>query len=162
GRVDSPPTSRIAAPSAARSLPWAIAAPGSSQRPPSEKESGVTLTMPMTRKGGVPVRGRSVRNGAGGSGVGGDTERKVSGRPRRGGARALGRRLFHRQRRRARRLLRPEDLLLGLAGQQRLELVLLDGLALDEDLGDRHERVAALGQDVLRALVRALDDPADL
>ena len=55
-----------------------------------------------------------------------------------------------------------EDLFLGLAGQQRLELLLLDRLALDEDLGDHLECVAVLGEDVLGALVRALDDPPDL
>ena len=44
GRVDSPPTSTMAAPAANRSIPWAIALAGSNQRPPSENESGVTLT----------------------------------------------------------------------------------------------------------------------
>ena len=40
--------------------------------------------------------------------------------------------------------------------------VLLDRLALDEDLGDRLELLAVLGEDVLRPLVRGLDDAADL
>ena len=48
GRVDSPPTSTMAAPAANRSMPWAMALAGSNQRPPSENESGVTLTTPMT------------------------------------------------------------------------------------------------------------------
>src|SRR5205807_2045489 len=48
GRVLSPPTSTTAAPSAANRRPWATAASGSSQRPPSENESGVTLRTPMT------------------------------------------------------------------------------------------------------------------
>ena len=47
GRVDSPPTSRIAAPSAASRRPWATACAASSNCPPSEKESGVTLITPM-------------------------------------------------------------------------------------------------------------------
>src|SRR3954452_8626703 len=48
GRVDSPPMSRMSAPSAISSRPCAIAASASRKRPPSENESGVTLTMPMT------------------------------------------------------------------------------------------------------------------
>ena len=49
GRVDSPPTSRISAPSAASRSPCAIASSGRRKRPPSENESGVTLTMPIRR-----------------------------------------------------------------------------------------------------------------
>ena len=48
GRVDSPPTSTIAAPSATMVLARATAAAGSKWRPPSENESGVTLRMPMS------------------------------------------------------------------------------------------------------------------
>ena len=47
GRVDSPPMSMISAPLAAIAAPSAMAFAGSSRRPPSKKESGVTLTMPM-------------------------------------------------------------------------------------------------------------------
>src|SRR4051812_21934915 len=50
GRVDSPPMSRISAPSAARRSPWATASPASRKRPPSENESGVTLTTPIRVK----------------------------------------------------------------------------------------------------------------
>src|SRR4051794_286950 len=83
-------------------------------------------------------------------------------RQRTRGRAALGGGLLDGEGRRARRLVGTEDLLLGLAGQQRLELLLLDRLALDEDLGDDLERVLALGEDVLGALMRGLDDPADL
>ena len=48
GRVDSPPTSTMAAPSATSSCARASAAGNSRKRPPSEKESGVTLMTPMT------------------------------------------------------------------------------------------------------------------
>src|SRR5437016_8377573 len=48
GRVDSPPTSIRSTPSATISIPRATAAPGSENRPPSEKESGVTFRMPIT------------------------------------------------------------------------------------------------------------------
>src|SRR5579885_60903 len=51
GRVDSPPTSRISAPRAASSSAWRTAAAASRNFPPSEKESGVTLTIPMTNAG---------------------------------------------------------------------------------------------------------------
>ena len=49
GRVDSPPMSRMSAPAASSASPWAMAAAGSRKAPPSEKLSGVTLTMPMMR-----------------------------------------------------------------------------------------------------------------
>ena len=48
GRVDSPPTSTTAAPSSNSLRPRATAASGEENRAPSENESGVTLTMPMT------------------------------------------------------------------------------------------------------------------
>ncbi|GAA3052008.1 hypothetical protein GCM10020000_36690 [Streptomyces olivoverticillatus] len=48
GRVDSPPTSTMSAPAATRSSPRFTAAVVSNQRPPSENESGVTLTTPIT------------------------------------------------------------------------------------------------------------------
>jgi hypothetical protein len=59
-------------------------------------------------------------------------------------------------------LVGAEDLFRVLAGQQRLELLALDRLALEQQLGDLRERLAVLGQDVLGLLVGALDDPADL
>ena len=49
GRVDSPPMSRISAPSPASSRPCAIAASACRNAPPSENESGVTFTIPITR-----------------------------------------------------------------------------------------------------------------
>ena len=48
GRVDSAPTSIMSAPSRTSSCAWAIASSAASQRPPSENESSVTLTMPIT------------------------------------------------------------------------------------------------------------------
>src|SRR5438093_1528250 len=48
GRVDSPPTSRRSAPSPTMRMPALTAASGSKNRPPSEKESGVTLITPIT------------------------------------------------------------------------------------------------------------------
>src|SRR5258705_6940464 len=54
GRVDSPPTSRTEAPAAASSRPCSTARPGSRNRPPSENESGVTLTIPITAGRSIP------------------------------------------------------------------------------------------------------------
>src|ERR1051326_2270343 len=51
GRVDSPPTSIQSAPSPTNSKARSTAAVGSKNCPPSENESGVTLTMPMSRVG---------------------------------------------------------------------------------------------------------------
>ncbi len=48
GRVDSPPISTIAAPSAAMARARSAARAGSRYCPPSLKESGVTLSTPMT------------------------------------------------------------------------------------------------------------------
>ena len=59
GRDDSPPTSMRSAPSSTRRHAWSSAAPGSRCRPPSEKESGVTLSTPRMSgrsSGRIPVR----------------------------------------------------------------------------------------------------------
>src|SRR4051794_18857885 len=53
GRVDSPPMSRMPAPSPAIARPCWIARRASSHSPPSENESGVTLTTPMTVNGSI-------------------------------------------------------------------------------------------------------------
>jgi hypothetical protein len=49
GRVDSPPISMRSAPASRSARARAVASPGSVKSPPSEKLSGVTLRMPMTR-----------------------------------------------------------------------------------------------------------------
>src|SRR5208282_4990113 len=51
GWVDSPPTSRISAPCSTSCKACATAAGGSRYCPPSEKESGVTFTIPITSAG---------------------------------------------------------------------------------------------------------------
>src|SRR4051794_37842744 len=48
GRVDSPPTSRTPAPSLTSCSPCATAASAEKYKPPSENESGVTFTTPIT------------------------------------------------------------------------------------------------------------------
>src|SRR3954467_14913129 len=63
GRVDSPPTSRTPAPSSASCRPWAMAAPESRNSPPSENESGVTFTTPMTSTGSRLLAGGQLPEG---------------------------------------------------------------------------------------------------
>ena len=53
GRVLSPPTSMMSAPSKASSRPRSTAFWASKYSPPSEKESGVTLTTPMSQTCGT-------------------------------------------------------------------------------------------------------------
>src|ERR1700754_442836 len=68
GRVDSPPMSSMSAPSSASVMACAYAASSVSCRPPSENESGVTLTMPTTRGRSRlrarPLQSRTVAKGS--------------------------------------------------------------------------------------------------
>src|SRR2546423_7219852 len=64
GLVDSPPTSSTAAPASASASPCAIAADASRYRPPSENESGVTFTTPISARLG---RSATIRRGEGGT-----------------------------------------------------------------------------------------------
>ncbi|CAB4341785.1 unannotated protein [freshwater metagenome] len=49
GRVDSPPTSIMSAPSEINLRPWFTASLGSKNLPPSANESGVTFKIPSTK-----------------------------------------------------------------------------------------------------------------
>jgi len=60
GRVDSPPISISAAPSATICSACATALPGSVKSPPSENESGVTLRIPITRGRSKSIRQRGM------------------------------------------------------------------------------------------------------
>ena len=62
GRLDSPPMSRICAPSASSCSQCRKAAAVDACWPPSENESGVTFTMPMTRGSPRSIRKRDVRH----------------------------------------------------------------------------------------------------
>src|SRR3954465_3171010 len=171
GRVDSPPTSTRWAPSAAMRSNCATAASTSANSPPSEKESGVTFSTPI-RAG----RGRADRLPAAG-GPAGDSDVAALGAVAAGLCRISGPRLRHRARlgrtlaaglldragrRRRLGLRRPEHLFGGLAGQERLELLALDGLVLEQQLGEAVELLAVGDQHLARGLVRLLDDAADL
>ena len=61
GRVDSPPMSTMSAPACGSSAAWVDRRSVVSRAPPSEKLSGVTLTMPMSTRRG---RGRGPRRAA--------------------------------------------------------------------------------------------------
>ena len=61
GRVDSPPMSRTSAPSRTSSAACSTARAASKNSPPSEKESGVTFTTPMTRGPLMPDRPNPAR-----------------------------------------------------------------------------------------------------
>src|SRR5579872_3591364 len=143
GRVDSPPTSRMSAPSRASVRQRSSAASGSRCSPPSEKESGVTLTTPMTLKernapgpaaaAKAPALERLGPLGFARAQLGGAAgEPGPRQRARCFALGPVGRRRRRGQLRRARALFDAEDLLLALALEQREELLLLDRLALDE------------------------------
>ena len=61
GRVDSPPMSTRCAPASRRRTPCPTAASRSAYRPPSEKESGVTLRTPITTGPGARTRSVTTR-----------------------------------------------------------------------------------------------------
>lgn len=65
GLVDSPPTSRIAAPAPAKRSPASTAARGVPRRPPSEKESGVTFRIAITPPAGPKSIRRPAESGIG-------------------------------------------------------------------------------------------------
>src|SRR5215469_2689558 len=164
GRVDSPPTSMSAAPSAAMRSPVSTAASTDAKRPPSEKESGVTLSTPITT-GRVRSSVRSAqRRRTGGDGIG--TRPRARWRrscrglvlsrrnPRRTGRRRRRRRLVGERIVPARgRLLRP-------ARHDVLQLLLVDRLVLHERFGHEVQLVERGGEDLPGTLIVALDDPA--
>src|SRR6267142_4564461 len=153
GRVDSPPTSTMSAPSSASRRACAIAASRSRKRPPSEKESGVTFTTPITkglssgnenlpqRSPAADFRGASL----GGCGRRGGALGAAVARGRLGGLRARG-------------LRRPRR----LAGHDVADLVGVDRLVLEQRLGHRLDLVAVVFQQLARKVVLDVDDAADL
>src|SRR5271165_1572234 len=145
----------MSAPSNASARACATAASASRYRPPSENESGVTFTIPIRRKAPlewaralkrslpwVPGLGQLGALGICAAQLGGPSREArpgyrarsfALGAPGGRGGRAGLRQPWPRL------LLDAEHLLLALAGEQRQELLLLDRLALDEDLGDLHQ-----------------------
>src|SRR5579864_3520877 len=149
GRVDSPPTSMKAAPSCAMRKAWLTAVSVSKNSPPSENESGVTLSTPMTT-GRVRSTVLSLHLSNGWIyGVPGDAY-FTRGRMRNDGGSVLARRY-----RSPRWLRRP-------AGDEILQLLLVDGLILHESLGHHVQLLERGREDLTRALVVGLDDPPHL
>src|SRR5690625_3303304 len=90
GRVDSPPTSTMLAPWAISVRPWATAETGSSYRPPSEKESGVTFRTPITRVSSPASRAGSPSGQEHAAHRAGDGASPVGSHPPHGHAHVLG------------------------------------------------------------------------
>src|SRR5882672_101763 len=145
GRVDSPPMSMRSAPSSASLRAWWTAACGSRKRPPSEKESGVMFTTPMSS--GLSSGRRNLPHW------------RNSGRRRRC-CRAFGAAVARRGLRglRARGLRRPRR----LAGHDVADLVGVDGLELEQRLGHRLDLVAVVLEKLAREAVLLVDDALDL
>src|SRR5213083_1376061 len=137
GRVDSAPTSSIAAPSATISAAAAAARPGSRWRPPSENESGVAFRMPTSATRSRTRGPERVRRTGGPLGP--------VGRSGRGGRRV------------------PEATVLGPELPEDLvDLAAVDRLALEERLGHLVEHLEVAAQEELRALVGLEQDAAHL
>src|SRR3984893_10725052 len=167
GRVDSPPTSMSAAPSAAMRTPCSTAAATETERAPSEKESGVTFSTPMAtgrvrsrvlspqRSSTASPKIRFFCSGCARSGflVLARRDRSANGRrpPRRRLRRRVGQRLFP-----ARGRLRYPS------RHQVLQLLLVDGFVFHERIGHRVQLVEGAGEGLARALVVGLDDAANL
>src|SRR5919201_3376424 len=156
GRVDSPPTSRMSAPSAARRAPWATAAPGSRNSPPSENESGVTLITPITAGAGKRSR----------SGITPAAYRSVVGDGRRVGDVPLPAGLERpvadagRVELRGGVVVEPDRVLGAELLQHPAPVPSVDAVAVLDAAGDDHPAVAVLGLDERRAPVLVLPLPA--
>ena len=149
GRVDSPPTSTMSAPSETKRRPSSMACAGSRRSPPSEKESGVTLTIAITRgrsRGAIErERRRSLRAHNARLRLGIGIRRGAgAGRHRRAAA-AVRRRGLRRRCRRARSCSPRRTWPISSLAQR---------LVLEQRLGDRVQLVDALGQDLARRLPR--------
>src|SRR4051812_25127932 len=154
GREDSPPTSMMSAPSSIKRRAWETADFASKNLPPSEKESGVTFTTPMTSgfcrsKKNLPALSpgdlfaeaalgcRRWCGGAFGAGAAGGR---------------LGRRLRAARLRRTRRAARHDV----------ADLLGVDRLPLEQRLRHHLDLVAVLLDQVARHAVLLVDDAADL
>src|SRR5512140_2607564 len=147
GFVASPPTSRISAPSRSSCSPCATATSASRYCPPSENESGVTLTTPITR---TPL-----------------DKTPTSVTPDKATLGRFGRRVFLAQRREDRGTLalrvvllrggflallgrgrdRPVD---AAAAQQGVDVRTVERLVLEQGFGDLVELLTMVGQDLHR------------
>src|SRR5438445_5898623 len=165
GRLDSAPTSTRSAPSSTSRCACAIAAPGSRLRPPSENESGVTLTTPATS--GRSSISRNLPQRRLRAVVSADMKRPEAGpgAPFPGNELRDGCGLGRAGRPRLRRLLRR---LRGLGRARRpavhdvLDLLGVDGFQLEQGLGHGFDLVAVVEDELPRQAVLLVDDLADL
>src|SRR6185503_3148028 len=164
GRVDSPPTSTRSAPSSCRRMPCSIARGMSTNLPPSENESAVMLTMPITR-------GRDEANEK----ARGARRERATGRPfpclsprascvllgalrrRRGRLRATATVAAIARRRGARHRLGRAR---GAPGHDVVDLVRVDRLPLEQRLGHHLDLVAVFLEQAPRERVLPVDDGA--
>src|SRR5882672_7537255 len=139
GRLDSPPISMMSAPSCASARACAIANFGSKKRPPSEKESGVTFTTPIT------------------SGLSRESEnlphRRINAASRRSGWCGFSLRVAA-----TRGLRRPRRLARHDVG----DLLGIEGLELEQRRRHRLDLLAILLEQLARDRVLLVDDAADL
>src|SRR5262249_9198602 len=152
GRVDSPPTSRMSAPSPAILLAWATAASESKKRPPSLNESGVTLSTPR-----IAGRARAA--------IG---ERRLLRLPRDGGARGDRREVGVSSASTVPSGGRRSDRLGSLAVSRSAELFddfvdvgPVEGFLLEQDLGHPVEYREIRGEQALRPVIGILDQSPD-
>src|SRR6185295_5951511 len=138
----------MSAPLSIRLWACARAASASSNRPPSENESGVTFTTPMTS--GLSRENRNL------------PQRRVNAASRRGGWRGFALRAAVRRRlarrRRAGRLRRPRR----LAGHDVGDLLGVERLELEQRRRHRLDLVPVLLEDLAGDRVLLVDDAADL
>src|SRR5438270_2840494 len=169
GRVDSPPTSMMAAPSSAIRTPASTAASRSKSTPPSEKESGVTLITPMmsVRSPSTSVRPRGSgivnrRRGSTGERYNRLFLRNGTRWNRRNDCRARllrlrrGRRHLRRRRRRGRWLVQ------RLAGHDAAHLFGVERFVREQRVGHLHQPRLVLHEDLVRAVVRLGDEALHL
>src|SRR5574341_965241 len=147
GRVDSPPMSRMSAPSPISRRACATACSVLAWRPPSEKESGVTLTTPITSgRSSDSLNGPHCRNIKSGA--------LLRRRGRRGGRLRSG---IPRLRRRLRRLGRARRAAL----HDVVDLVGVERLPLEQRLRHRFDLVAVVLDQLARKPVLLVDDAPD-
>src|SRR6185369_1594644 len=166
GRVDSPPMSMIAAPSSSIWWAWPSARWRSAYRPPSKKESGVTLSTPMTRGQSSATRCRpQTRCRVASSGKGRRTAlvsparpRMRLGRVRRGRGVGTGVGPERGARRGAHRLRRTRRTAL----HDVLDLVAVERFDFEQRLGHRFDLVAVFLDELPRQRILLVDDATDL
>src|SRR5688572_3107163 len=162
GRVDSPPTSMIAAPSAAMRSAHATAESTATKRPPSEKESGVTFRTPMTT--GLPRSSekrphwRCMRRGPAEGGSGWRARRRGSGLAGRRADHGFG--LDRAAAARSAGIFPVLRRFRHATGHHVVDLGGIERFVLEQRLGHRMQDGHVVAQDSFGPLVALVDQPA--